>query len=54
MMPRQGQAILVPKGAGRERQALEIDTQRDRRQLQARMKAMERRILESIDTSDEE
>ena len=53
-MPRRGRAILVLEGADRERQALEIDTQRDRRQLQVRMEAIERRISESIDNSDEE
>ena len=53
-MPRRGGAILVPEGASRERQDLEIDIQRELRQLQARMEAMERRISESIDTSDEE
>ena len=54
MMPRWGGAILVPEGASRERQALEIDTQRELRQLQARMEAMERNNLENIDTNGEE
>ena len=49
-----GRARGVPVGGGQGRQLAEIDTQRELRQLQARMKVMERRNLESIDTNNEE
>ena len=54
MPPRQGQMRGVPIGHGRGRQAVETDTQRELRQLQARMEAMERKNSKNTNTSDEE
>ena len=54
MMSRQGRACGVPEGVGSGIQAIEIDTQRELRQLQYRMEAMEKINSESIDTSNEE
>ena len=53
-MQRRGRSCGVPIGHGRGRQAAEIDTQRELRELQARMEAMERKKSENTDTSDEE
>ena len=54
MMSRQGRACGVPEGVGHGIQAIQVDTQRQLRQLRYRMEAMEKRNSESIDTNDEE
>ena len=53
-MPRRGRTCGVPEGVGSGIQAIEINTQRELRQLQYRMEAMEKINSESIDTSNEE
>ena len=54
MMPRRGRTCGVPEGVGSGIQAIEIDTQRELRQLRYRMEAMEKINSESINTSNEE
>ena len=54
MSPRQGQIHGFPVGRGRGIQARKIDTQRELRQIQARMESMERNNLENTNNSDEE
>ena len=49
-----GRARGVPVGRGQGRQAAETDNQRELRELQARMEAMERKNAENTYTSDEE
>ena len=54
MFPRQGHTRGVPVGRGRGNQSAETNTQRELRQLQARMEAMERNNSENTSTNDDE